>query len=532
MAGRKRAQGGLVDKMLSAVGLARTASLPRPRASVYHGATVNRTTVDFIASRVSADAASLQDLRTLRNRARKLERDNGWARRYVDLVEENVVGPDGFGLQVDTSSDDDAAGGATAPEPEIGVDGRGVYVDEAPPTLGETVEAAWLDFTTRAHCSIDGRHSFTDLESLTARRWLGADGEAVLQILPGRGKYGVQFEPLDADLLDETFHRVGNDRDNEIRAGVEVDGSGRPVAYWLWNRHPDDVLPSGRRGGRRRVPAEFIVHVYDAERPGQTRGVTRFAPVMQDLHRLGAMQEATLILQHVAACQGGWLVPKDDETAPLLTPEQQAAGQTDVSIEAEPATLRTVPHGYTVEGFEPSMPGEQYVPFTQDVKHSTAAGFGVSYMSLTGDLKGTSFSSGRMGLGPERRRWRRKQVQLRDSFHAPLFRAWLRYASLSGALPLTPEQLVEVQAAAEWLLPGWDYVDPEKDANASITEVANTMNSLTAILAAKGRDFATVARQRAREIRLLRRLGLPEQTTLGATSAPAPDPAPGAPVPD
>lgn len=522
MGARSRPRAGLLDRMLGAVGLARTVALPRPRASIYNGAAISRTTADFIAAKVSADAASLQDLRTLRNRARKLERDNGWARRYVDLVEENVVGPDGFGVQIQTP---DAEGGD--PAPQVGVDDAGIYVDEQPPSLGERVEAAWLDFTKREHCSVDGRSSFTDLEALTARRWQGADGEALVQIVPGRGKYGVQFEALDADLLDETFHRAGGDAENEVRAGVEIDRSGRPVAYWLWTRHPDDILPSARPFARRRVPAEFIVHVYDQERPGQTRGVTRFAPVMQDLHRLGAMQEAALILQHVAACQGGWLVPNGDDPPPLLTPEQQAAGETGVVLEAEPATFRAVPQGYSVEKFDPGMPGEQYVPFTQDVKHSAAAGLGVSYMSLSGDLKGTSFSSGRMGLGPERRRWRRKQVQLRDSFHAPLFRAWLRYASLSGALPLTPAELAQVQDAAEWLLPGWDYVDPEKDANANLSEVANAMNSRTAILAAKGRDFPTVARQLARENRLLAQLGLPTQTTLSpAAPASAPDPAP------
>jgi lambda family phage portal protein len=185
--------------------------------------------------------------------------------------------------------------------------------------------------------------------------------------------------------------------------------------------------------------------------------------------------------------------------------------------------FRTVPKGYSVETFTPGMPGESYSPFTQDVKHELAAGLGVSYMSLTGDLKGTSFSSGRMGLGPERRRWRRKQEQMRDAFHTPLFRAWLRYASLSGALALTPAELAQVQAAAVWLLPGWDYVDPTKDADAHLTEVANTMNSRTAILAAKGRDFKTVARQVARERRFLKSLGLPEDTTL---TPPAPDAAP------
>lgn len=500
MAPRPRSR--LFDRMLGAVGLARAATVTRPVASAYAAAQISRTTADFIASRVSPDAASLQGLRTLRNRARKLERDNALARRYVDLVEENVVGPDGFGLQVDLGDD-----AAADPAPD------------AEPALGEIVEAKWADFTRRAHCCTDGRRSFTDLEALAARRWLGADGEAFVQIVPGRGKYGVQFEPFDADLVDETFHRAPetseNGRTNEIRAGVEVDESNRPVAYWCYTRHPDDPASRGaNRPVRRRIPAEFIVHLYDEERPGQTRGVTRFAPVMIDLHRLGALQEAVLIQQHVAACQGGWFVPVSDDAQPLTTPAQQAAGESSIEMDMEPGVWRTVPKGYEPREVKPGMPGEQYTPFTSDVKHSAAAGFGVSYMSLSGDLNGTSFSSGRMGLGPERRRWRRKQEQLRDAFHVALFRAWLRYASLVGELPLTPAQLLQVDAAAEWLLPGWEYVDPTKDADAALTEVANTLNSRTAILAARGRDFPTVARQLARERGLLRRLGLPEDTTL------------------
>ena len=523
----RRARPGLFARMLGAVGLTRSdaggAPLTRPAAAYYHGAVANRTTMDFLASRVSPDAAVFADLRSLRNRARTLERDNGWARRYVDLVEENLVGPDGYGLQIDTADGADAPDAGHDAAPGVADD----VADDAAATLGEVVEAAWLEFTTREHCCVDGRRSFTDLEALAARRWQGADGEAFVQIVPGRGKFGVQFEPLDADLLDETFHRAAStaadgSRIHEIRAGVEVDAANRPVAYWFWTRHPDEAITgagSAVRQARRRVPAAFVVHLYDEDRPGQTRGVTRFAPVVINTHRLGALQEAVLIQQHVAAGQGGWLKPTSDDAMPLLTAEEQAAGQ-QLTMEMEPGVWRTLPPGYTPEAVQPAMPGEQYTPFTTDVKHELAAGLGVSYMSLTGDLKGTSFSSGRMGLGPERRRWRRKQIQFRDGFHVPLFRAWLTYASLTGALPLAPRDLAAIAAAAEWLLPGWDYVDPTKDADAALTEVANTMNSLTAVMAAKGRDFRTVARQRARERRLLKRLGLPVDVTLTPQRAP------------
>jgi capsid protein len=66
-------------------------------------------------------------------------------------------------------------------------------------------------------------------------------------------------------------------RENEIRLGVEVDGWGRPVAYYVNPYHPSD---QGGSLARERIPAEFITHLYDPARVNQTRGVTWFHPVM------------------------------------------------------------------------------------------------------------------------------------------------------------------------------------------------------------------------------------------------------------
>jgi capsid protein len=75
--------------------------MPPARASrSFNAAGMNRLTNDFLSPSTSADAELLTNLRTLRFRCRQLERNNDWIRRYLKLVENNVLGSEGIGLQM------------------------------------------------------------------------------------------------------------------------------------------------------------------------------------------------------------------------------------------------------------------------------------------------------------------------------------------------------------------------------------------------------------------------------------------------
>jgi capsid protein len=74
---------------------------------------------------------------------------------------------------------------------------------------------------------------------------------------------------------------------------------------------------------------------------------------------------------------------------------------------------------------------------------------------------------------------------------------------------------------AEWECRGFEYIDPQKDVDADLTEVAAGLTSLTDVCARKGRDFATILRKRKAEIELAEELEVPLTFGKSAPGAPA-----------
>lgn len=475
--------------------VARWLAGPRPAVDlrVYQGAEQSRLMADFNDPTLSADGANHDALRTLRNRGRQLVRDNALAQSFVRLATDNVVGPDGYQLEV-TAADQ---------------------------RIADSVKAAFYRWAeSPAAVSVDGRLSFADTERLVAANWLGGDGEALIRIWRGYGPDGLQLQVLDPDLLDEGHQRPRNGSQNEIRYGVEIDAMGKPVAYHLWSSHPTDLRAPRERV---RVPASDIIHLYRPDRPGQTRGVTRFAPVMRDLFQLAGMQHATLVGQRVAAMQATWIRQVDELAGPLFpNPNDPSAKQT-VVLNQQPAATNVLPFGYDVLSVSPSIPQNTYADFHRLSVHHIAVGLGVTYASLMADAGDANYSSMRTMSLRERRMWRSDQEVFRAAFHVRVFAAWLEQAVIAGTVRLRGAPTTSI--AAEWMPTKWDWVDPTKDAQAAGLEAAMGLNSLTRLAADRGRDFKTILAERKAEIDLAAQLGVPLYLPTTVTADPSADPA-------
>lgn len=488
----------LLDRALGAVGLAR-----KPRTvqrSYYAAAAYNRLNADWIMGPSSPDQELRADLRKLRDRARQLRRDNPFAARYVQLQEHGIIGPHGMTLQA-----------------------RVINARSKPNLRANAlIEEAWATWARPESCTVDGRLGFAEVERAIVGVWKG-EGEALVQLVEQdrtpSNPFGFALQLIDPDLLDETFNDVPRTGRGEIRMGVELDAVGRPVAYHLFTAHPAEVGASSAERTRRRIPASQIVHVYRPSRAGQTRGVTGFAPVMGKLKMLDGLEEAVLVLQRAAACKMGFLVV-DPEKSAALEPE---TGATAVSWDAEPGKIEQLPAGFDFRTWDPGQPGADYDPFTRNVLRSIAAGLGVSYASLSGDLSQANYSSARVGMVDERDGYKADARFLVALFHDRVYRAWLRASLLNGAIPLPAED--PSRYPADWQARGFDWIDPEKDITASLLEVAAGVNTLTDIAASKGRDYADLIAKRQTEIALAKSAGVP--ITLGpAEPKPAPEPAP------
>lgn len=459
----------LLDRALGLLGLRRIASAVR---GGYAGAKANALTADWFAAMLSADQAIKGDLRRLRDRARELVRNFGYASRFVQSCQENIIGPDGIRLQVRVPT-------------------KGGTVTTA---LNDEVEAKWKLWCEKESCCVDGQLAFVDVEHLIVET-LPQDGEVIIRMVEGFPDNDFRFalQVMDADQLDETLVRGPDENgDHEIRFGVEVNRWGKPVAYWMWTQHPSEYGRGIKR--RERVPAEQIIYIGLRRRPGQTRAVPWFAPILIDERMLAGWQEASINAARFGALSQFFLkrdAEKAGDTEPIPA---------DYSLDLEPGSVgQVLPDGYDLATFDPKYPNAEFDPFRNAILQSIAAGLRVSALTLTGDLRNANYSSMRAGLLPEREAWKLLAKWLTRHFHARVYRAWVRTAVLSGALEVPPRQLAAVLAAATWQTRGWQWVDPLNDVQAEERALNLGLTSRTVLAAGRGLDFGELVKQLAEE---------------------------------
>jgi len=420
------------------------------------------------------------DLRKLRSRSRELADNDPTAAKFLSLCVVNIIGKHGIKLQ-----------------PKV----KNLRGDKLAADLNDQILSEWQEWCKRGNCTLDGQLSFDELERLMVRT--GAmDGEFLLIERATDNPWGFALQMVDMDQLDHTFFLEQTAQGTEIRMGVEVDKYRKPVAYWLWNRHPNEW--SSASIARKRVPAESVIHAYLPDSANQTRGVPWMAPAMYLMNMLRGYLEAEVTAARVGACQMGVIM--NDKGTDEFEGEGRNADET-VTMDAQPGGFLQL-NGATFESFKPEHPSTAFGQFVKEVKRGIAACLGVSYNSLAEDLEGVNFSSIRAGLLNERDMWRVRQKWMIESFHKRVFRSWLSAAVLSGRISLSVRDEEQVVEQCKWHSRGWPWVDPQKDMQANITGVSNGFTTRSRILGEQGYDLEEALKELAEEEKLIEKYGL------------------------
>lgn len=445
--------------------------------AAYDGAGTHRLLFDWIAQARAADDEIRGDIRRLRARARDLARNNSYVKRYFRLLQNNVIGPTGIRLQAQVKK----------------------LNGDLDQEVNKAIEAWWALFLTTP-ITVDGKLTLRRFEKLILKT-MACDGEAFVRIFRGftGSPFGLALQAIDADLIDESFNRLTRAGKNEIRMGIEVDAQGRPVGYWVWNASTS----SGTEMLRERyfVPAAEMIHLYDPDRVNQTRGVTWVHSVMVPARMLNAYEESEAVAARIGASKMGWFERRPDAIGSDLGTTKKAA-----TMEANPGTFDIVPDGYEVKTWDPDHPTSQFPAFVKQMARKIASGFSVFYNVLANDAEGVSYSTMRSFALVERDDWRAIQTDFIDMWRRPLYAAAVEMSLLTKALPLryAPSEYLAVRHRPR----GWQWVDPEKEANGAVISIENGLGTRTAFLAEKGEDFEEVIETLAREQELAKQYGV------------------------
>jgi lambda family phage portal protein len=445
-----------------------TAAPQSKRSFVFEGASGNRLTLDWIAPILSPDQEFRGNARLLRGRGRELVRNNPIAKHFLNLLATNVIGATGIRYRARVRNND----------------------GKLNRLFNRKIEASFKEWSKKGNCTVDGKHSLRAFDDLVLRT-VAMDGEGFVQMVSGfNNKWGFALKLIDADQVDHNFSRAPERGSNEIRLGVEVNADGKPVAYYINPGHPSDY------GGsllRTRVPAEQIIHVMDPYRVNQTRGITWFHPVMVTLKMLHGYHEAELVAARVGAAKAGFFEYTDAATA--LAEYDSPNPDTPLRMEANAGVYEKLPPGLKFVANNSDHPAQAFENFIKANVRLVASGVGASYNSLANDLQGVNYSSLRSGLLIERDHWCVTQQWYIEDSKQPVFDAWLPMALLSGALVLDSRDPARFSEGA-WLPRGWRWVDPLKDSQGAIIDIASCLDSPQRIVAERGDDIEEILEER------------------------------------
>lgn len=460
----------ILDRMIGFVapqaGLARVTA--RAQAAVvmnYDAASRGRRTYGWKAPATSADAAAHMSRERLRQLSRDMMRNRAYAARARDVIVANVVGE---GIQPSVRSDNDA------------------HKDKIKDLVHRHLLSTSLD--------TGEEYDLLEMQQICMAAVV-TDGEVLIRRRMRNTRYGrglalpYQVELLEADYLDMTVQTCGQ---NLVVEGVEYGPTGAVEAYHLYNEHPGAVRHRNPLASTR-VHWSDVIHLRRFDRPGQTRGVPWLAPVMMTLGELADYQEAQILKQRISALMAIVLKYASGSTRPA----NAGSGLEDLApgavVELPEGAEPTVVQPPTVDGYDEFM-GRSL--------RTVSAGLGITYESLTADLRGVNFSSGRMGRNEMDRLVRMWQRGLMVMQFGTGMERWFREGlRLAGHGDLT--------FTLDWTPPRRILVDPVKEIPAMIEEVEAGLNSRQGVQRELGRDPDRIREERIQDAESDRAMNTP-----------------------
>jgi lambda family phage portal protein len=410
----------------------------------YEGASAGRRTSGWYAPATDANVELMGSLVWLRNRSRELIRNNPYAVKAVEELVGNAVGT------------------GIVPQAKTGQ-----------ASLDKLIDNEWPYFVEA--CDTPQRLDFYGMQALTLRS-MAESGESIVRYRPRLAqdnlRVPLQLQLLEADFLDHA--RTMGTVNGHVMQGVQFDMLGRRVAYWIYTYHPGGVLILNPRGGiiSVPVPANQILHSYRVLRPGQVRGVPWLAPVMLAMRDLDDYADAERLRKKIEACIVGLVTqPEGGDGSLLGFPAKDPLTRHPVE-QFQPGMYAYLKPGEDVK-FNNPTPTSGYREYKTTELEQIAAGVGLPYELMTGDMSKVNFSSWRGGMlgfrnTIENYRW----LTLIPSFCMPVRRRFIDTLLLLGKIPASSATSESVNLyGTQWTAPRFESVDPVKDAEAALKDI-------------------------------------------------------------
>lgn len=465
----------------------------------FHGASTGRRMASFRPTSSGPNSVVQLNAPELVRRSRDMRRNVPHARRALDLIPIHTVG--------------------------TGIKPRFLCSHAA---TRDALTQLWADWTLKADA--DGMLDFYGLQALAVSE-LAEGGETFARLRSRRLSDGLPV-PLQIQLLPteqvplDYIQPFGT---NVVTQGVERDGFGRRVAYWVYAQHPSDYIasPAGADLTPRRVLASEMCHLYNVTRIGQLRGIPWLAAAVTTLHQIHQYVDAELLRKQMMASIVAFVTKAASGD---MSPEDLAKSWGDVldgiggdlpAVAMEPGTVQYLDLDEDIKFNNPQDGSGNYEPFLRSNFQAVAASIGALYEEVTGDWKNSNDRTFRAQFNTWKRQVQQWQFNLVCfQFNQPIAMRFVDYAVASGVLRV-PKSVDDVDLRRiDWRPQRWEYINAKQDVDAQIAEIDSGLTSRQAVVAERGDDVEVVDRQRADDQKRERTLGIERTASMPDKSQP------------
>ena len=454
----------------------------------------SRHNAKHFAGATNADINALlgSSLETVRNRAIHELTNNGYAAGIAGTFATFVVGS-GPRLQINSDDDEFAQ-----------------FVEREFPVWAEQAD-------------VEGKLSLADMLDLGVRQ-LCSCGEilATEQTEPEDPRVQLRYRFLEPHRLADPWGLIGSE---QVHNGIEVNAAGRPVKYYLHKAHPGTAKHWGKVGQYDAVPADQVVHVYRYDRAEADRG---FPWLMPSIDVFAKLRRWTLAVIDAAETAANLALFLSTDSESINAEEIESADL----FEIERNMMMTLPAHWKPGQLEAKYPPSSYKEVKWELIGEAARPIHMPTNIALANSSEYNYASGRLDHQAYFRYVRAVQNWLSRRLLNRVLARWLdeamripgyvpgrRAARIGrprlrmltsagaaerGAVPTArldfsgqPAELVARDLVA-WYWPGFEHVDPLKEANAQDTKLGNGSTNLIDEDARDGHDYEQQMRKRLR----------------------------------
>ncbi len=394
-------------------------------------------------------------------RARDLVRNNPLASGALDTLVSNAVGT---GLTLQSRVDWESL----------------KITEEQALEWQRDTEAKFRSWAESPDCDVARTLNFYGLQPLILRTAKeSGDAFFLLPTRPARPEnpLGLCVQIIEADRVSTPPKTVVQDN-SSIIGGVEVDTYGAPVRFWVAEESPADnpnrkftAYAAFDRKGRRQ-----FFHLMKVKRPGQRRGMSYFAPVLDYFKTLGDYSDAELQAAVISAFFTVFVTSKTGASLPALDWSSEGTGggsganTDDDEIKMGPGAVVELPGDTSVSTANPGRPNEKFDPFVQAILRQIGVGLGIPFEVLIKHFT-SSYSAARAALLDAWKFFMQERNWVGTNFCQPIYERWLDFMVANGEIQaqgyFDKPEIRKAYRSASWVGDGPGSLDPLKEVQAA-----------------------------------------------------------------